>query len=325
MTTIQYTQEYIEQSHTKKASREYVLELMRADPSCLNMIGDGIELIEAWAAEPATYKSKQERKDTVNLLNLKDIVEKLFTDVLLIRSSATLASMASRLGQTLGFADNRQGITLAAEILAVLMPVGLYVIQPLRKNGQWHVIPTIELSPEERMIAERGMYVPPSIEKPRTVRSNRDSGYKYLKGTSLILGGPHHHHEGNICLDVINTQNKIPLSLDFEFIDNVTEERKTPIQEIAKNMREEGKTAHEIKLAIEQEQLNWQMHQLQSNYLYDLMDATGNQFYITNKVDKRGRLYAQGHHINPMGSSYKKSAVNLARTEKIEVPEGFFK
>lgn len=318
------TQESIEQSHTKKAAREFIMELMRADPDCLNMIGNGIELIEAWANEEATYKSKQERKDTIKYLNLKDIVEKIFCDVLTIRSSATLASMASKLGQTLGFADNRQGITLAAELLAVLLPIGLFHIGPVRKNGQWHVIPLIELSPEERVIAERGMYVPPSITKPLKVKGNRDSGYQYLKGDSLILGGPAHHHEGNICLDVINRQNQIALCLNYDFVDNVEEVRKTTIQEIVKGLKEKGKTAREIKMAVEQEELNWQMHQMQANYLYDLMDATGNEFYITNKVDKRGRLYAQGYHINPMGSSYKKACVDLANKEKVEVPDGFF-
>lgn len=322
---MELTQANIEEMYSKKASREYIIDLITSQDDTMDMIAQGVDLIEQWVSEPAAYKTKQERKDSIGYLNIPDFINKVFSAVLLAKGTVTLASMASQIGQTLGFADNHQGITLAGEIIAVLEPVGLYTVSPLVRNGQWHVIPSVVLTPEERVIAERGMFIPPSITRPLTVRNNRDSGYEYLKGESLILGGSANHHDGNIALDVINTQNRIPLCLNFEFVDNNEEEHEFDIEEFTKEQRKQGTPIRRIREMIAQEHQNNFIHQLQAHNLYDLMEETGNRFYITNKVDKRGRLYSVGHHINPMGSSYKKSCIELYHKETVEVPDGFFK
>lgn len=314
----------LEELFSKKAAREYIFDLLVSDHSTMDMIAHGIELLEEWIAEPAAYKTKQERKDALALLKVQEIVEKVFINILTLRSHSTLASMSSQLGLSLGFDDSRQGITLAAEILAIVKDTGLYTIQPLTQNGMWHVIPNITLDPEERLIAERAMFVPPSLVPPLKLKGNRDSGYEYLKGESLILGGSRNHHEGFLCLDVLNIQNAIPLCLSETFLDNVPEERKTDRAALKAKLEEKFASKREVAMAMHQEELNWEMHCMQSNFLYNLIDETGNEFYITNKVDKRGRIYAQGHHISPMGSSFKKSCIELAHKEKINVPKGFF-
>lgn len=322
--TLEINQENLEQVYSKKAARDYVIELVLSEPDFLHIIGEGIELIEAWANEPSVYESKARRKAAVLTMDLKELVQKIVCDVLLIRSSATLASFASSLGSTLGLEENREGITLAGELLAVLLPTQLFFIAPKVKRGQWHVHPNFTLTHEERLIAERGMFIPPSLDKPKYLKSNRDSGYKYLQGESLILGGKLNHHDGDICLSVLNMQNKIPLSLCVDFIDNVEPERKQHIDDLIKEWQAKGKTNKQIQDSIYQEELNWDMHVSQTEHIQDLMLAAGNKFYITNKTDKRGRIYAQGHHINPMGSSHKKACIELHHKVKIDVPEGFF-
>ena len=56
----------------------------------------------------------------------------------------------------------------------------------------------------------------------------------------------------------------------------------------------------------------------QSYCFYTLMATQGNRFYFTHKVDKRGRIYSHGYHINPQGSAFKKAMLELSEPELIE-------
>jgi DNA-directed RNA polymerase len=47
------------------------------------------------------------------------------------------------------------------------------------------------------------------------------------------------------------------------------------------------------------------------------MINSGNEIYLTNKVDKRGRIYAQGYHITTQGTSFKKAMLELAHEELV--------
>jgi hypothetical protein len=64
-----------------------------------------------------------------------------------------------------------------------------------------------------------------------------------------------------------------------------------------------------------------EMHEIfaeQSQAVYDLIIDAGNEFYLNQKVDKRGRVYAQGYHVSTAGSSYKKASIELAHEEFVE-------
>jgi DNA-directed RNA polymerase len=41
-------------------------------------------------------------------------------------------------------------------------------------------------------------------------------------------------------------------------------------------------------------------------------------FHLTHKVDKRGRIYSQGYHVNTQGAAFKKAMIELAKEELIE-------
>ena len=47
----------------------------------------------------------------------------------------------------------------------------------------------------------------------------------------------------------------------------------------------------------------WKKFQEQGKFFQTLMIHHGNSFYLCNKVDKRGRIYATGYHISTQGSS----------------------
>lgn len=315
------TQAELEQEYSKQASNEYLIELVLAEPMFLNMIGDAIELIQEWAESESAYESKKLRKESVLLMDLKDVVQKIVCDVLALRSTATLASMASQLGQTLGFADTREGITLAGELLAVMLPVGLYQIGPLYKGGQYHVVPSLTLSHEERLIVEKALYLPPMIEKPRKLKGNRSSPYQTVKGKSLILGGSIKHHEGWLCLDVLDTMNRTKLRIASDFLDAVEEDYELDIEEL--KVKFAKKPVSELNRAIKQDADNFNLYKDQQYQLLPIYESI-DCFYMAHRVDNRGRIYSQGFHINPQGNSYKKAMIELAKAETIEVPKGFF-
>ena len=56
---------------------------------------------------------------------------------------------------------------------------------------------------------------------------------------------------------------------------------------------------------------NWSTFKGESYELYSMLAKQGNQFWLTNKVDKRGRKYAQGYHVTSQGSCFKKAMLEL--------------
>jgi hypothetical protein len=131
---------------------------------------------------------------------------------------------------------------------------------------------------------------------PLDLSNNYDSGYLSVK-ESLILGKGN-HHDGNICIDVLNTINKVALKLDTAFLLQVEEE-----------------PTFELDTAEKRDM--WLNFKSQSAIMYALMHSLGNEFYLTHKVDKRGRIYSQGYHLNTQGTAFKKAMIELANEEVI--------
>ena len=107
----------------------------------------------------------------------------------------------------------------------------------------------------------------------------------------------------------------------LDFIDEIEEEATFSLDEIS-NMDKRPTVVNQDLIRLKRQ--NWYIHLEQCDQLYRLMYEEGNVFYIPNKPDIRGRIYSQGHHINPMGNSYKKSSIDLYHHEKVVVPKGFF-
>lgn len=311
----------LEYMFSKKHAHEHIYDMLLENLETMEMIERGINLLEVWTTIPAKYTTKQERIDALKGMNIQKIVEETYTRIMSVRGHTTLASMASQIGMGLGFADTKQGITLAAEILAVLSRTGFFMIYQPFPRGQRYVKCSFELDDETQEIVDRAMYMPPMITKPQRLKHNRSSGYQTIKGESLILGGAYKHHDYHICLDVLNTMNSVALSVNEEFRQYCLEEPTSELDEIE---GAEQMTQIELMNARTQKRLNWEDHVRKSTALYDLMIEEGNHFYLTNKVDTRGRIYSQGHHINPQGTSFKKSVLDLHRKEKIDVPKDFF-
>jgi DNA-directed RNA polymerase len=62
---------------------------------------------------------------------------------------------------------------------------------------------------------------------------------------------------------------------------------------------------------------DWTRFKKQSYYFYTLLAKQGNKLYFNHKVDKRGRIYSQGYHLNTQGTAFKKAMLEFAKEELV--------
>ncbi len=162
-----------------------------------------------------------------------------------------------------------------------------------------------EITAEVQADLDRYQYPLPMVIKPKTVRDNTDTGYFTSRG-SLILRK--NHHDNDICLDHINRVNRVRFAIDHNTARMVKNswrnldkpkpgESKEEFTKRVKAFDKYDRTAHEVMTTVL---------------------AHGNEFYLTHKYDKRGRIYCQGYHINYQGAPWNKAVVELADKELVQ-------
>lgn len=317
------TQILVEQAFSRKGIKKAVLDYMATVPECEVRINQGVELLKMWCESDSSYESKKVRKDHISQMDLLELTTEIFVRIASLSTETTLNNLASQLAGILGFADTRVGIQACAEVIAVLCDTNFFNLEKYHVNSSIYVKSNFALPDELIEYIERACYLPPLVIKPKTLVNNRSSGYLTVKGDSLILGGSHNHHSDPISLDVLNIMNGYELCLN-EFILNNVEEEPTHDLDVLEDNPEKQLSEIEKQRAIAQQKKNWARHLEQSAYFYNHILINNNKMYITNKFDKRGRVYTQGHHINPQGNSYKKSIVDLYHKEIVEVPLNYF-
>lgn len=311
----------IEKAFSRKGIKKAVLEYMQTIPECEPVILQGIEHLKNWCALPAEYESKQTRKDHISQMDLRELVTDVFVAVASLTSETTLNNLASSLAPMVGFDDTRAGIQAMGEVIAVLCDTNFYDLVKYHVNSSIYIKSNFTLPDNILEYIGRACYLPPMLVKPMTLKNNRSSGYLTVKGDSLILGGSYNHHNNPIALDVLNIMNRYRLTLNEWVLNNIVEEPTSDLDEVA-NAHE--LTDIEIMKQRDQQHKNWKKHVEQSKYFYELVLTYGNKMYLTNKFDKRGRIYTQGYHISNQGTSYKKAVCELYDKEHVEVPNGFF-
>lgn len=315
------TQFQVEDAFSRKGIKNRVLEYMATIPEVEVRINQGAELLRMWCESESAYESKQKRKDHISQLDLVDITKEIFTRIASLSTETTLNNLASQLATILGFADTRDGIVACAEVIAILCDTNFFDLNKYHVNSSIYVKSNFALPDDLMAYIERACYLPPLVVKPKVLRGNRDSGYITVKGDSLILGGGHNHHNDHIALDVLNIMNNYELCLN-EFMLSIDEEP-THDLDVIKDKPQDMTEIEETR-AIAQQKRNWHKHVEQSTYFYNHILMNNNKMWITNKFDKRGRIYSQGHHINPQGTSYKKAIIDLYNKQVVEVPDGYF-
>jgi hypothetical protein len=132
---------------------------------------------------------------------------------------------------------------------------------------------------------------PPLIEPPKEVKNNYSCGYHTIQEPCIL--GTYTMHDGKICLDTINTLNRIEWILDPD----VLAEPEVP--------------SKPLKTAEAREQFVHMAAQSQRVYAA----IKDRPFYLVWQADCRGRYYSHGYHVNLQAQEYKKALLNFNHKE----------
>lgn len=264
-------------------------------PEMVAKIAQGVSLLKAWLAQ-TYYPQKNARLQQLKGLDLNLLVQEIFVGIAYAIEPVVFSNITAQLACRLLFDSKRNSIITVAEMVAILAQTDAFDIMKKSQYASIELQSCIPLEEKTYGDIRFSLYLPPMISPPREVKSNYQSGHLTFND-SLILGS-NNSHDQDICLDVINIQNQVPLELNIALLDSLPE---TP--------------NHELD-SLEKQQL-WANFKAESHEIYRHIVTTGNQFWMLNKVCSRGRLYACGYHVNPQGTSYKKAIVQLADKEVV--------
>jgi hypothetical protein len=241
------------------------------------------------------YESKNKR---IANLRCKFLDETIAIEILIIALQLDTWSMiqqpVGKLAAVLNYKDEWEGVRIAADLIGLAVNIDLLDIEKDADNN--HTVKS-RYGLDDTVIdfIRETKYLPPMIVPPKKLRFNSSCGYLTIK-ESIILGAGNHHEEHQ-ALDILNILNKVRFSLDEDVLKLKEEPSKKCVTTTQKN--EFNRMAKE------------------SRKVYKDLLAFGNVFYLTNKVDKRGRIYSQGYHVNIQSSEYKKALLNFTRKELI--------
>ena len=256
-----------------------------------------ISAIEVYLAG-SYWESKELRINQLRaqVVSIEALVAHVFISSIGAQEAQPIHNTVSKLGSKLGYSDVFDGIRTAAELIGACVEADLYdIYYPGVKFQSLGIKSLVKLDSETLSYINQTQYLPPMVCKPRRISRNDQSGY-LTKEESVILKD--NHHWGKQSLDVINKLNAIQFSLD-EHVLSEMEESKAELDTMDKKAQ--------FKQFCEE-----------SEFVYDYLLQEDNQFYLSTRMDFRGRLYCSGYHVTYQGSSYKKALINLSKKVVIE-------
>lgn len=287
----------IEFTYSRKFIDGYIQKEIEANPDLMDKIREGVARLEHWMSQ-TYYESKNKRLAQLQTLDLEKLVMDCFIGVAYCQYAELFTSITAQLSGRLGFSDREDGIKTIAEVMAVLCMTDAFDI--IKENAQASLMIQCRFPLSKKLIGyiQQSAYLPPMVCAPAEIKHNRQSGY--LTHDDSVILGPRNHHSKDVCLDVLNKQNQTPLRIDTDFLSTVEEEPTFDIDTTEK---------HQL----------WKNFKRKSYEFYLLMAKQNNgEIYLTNKYDKRGRMYAQGYHITTQGTAFKKAMLEFAEQEVVE-------
>ena len=153
---------------------------------------------------------------------------------------------------------------------------------------------------------ERYQYPLPMLIEPKWINTNKESGY-LTHNRSVILKD--NHHDDDVCLDHINQINRTKLAINIDTVRMVQNEWANL------DKQKPGEAFGDFKARKKA----FEKYDRSSRDVIDHLLMWGNEFYLTNRYDKRGRSYAQGYHVNPQGNAWNKAVVEFSNQEVTQI------
>lgn len=289
-------QELNEQRFNRKHIDVKIRTEIEASPVMVAKLEQGVELVDTYI-KGKYYDSKMERVAQLIGMDIPALVMDLFVGIAYSLKPDLFTSVSAQMASRLKFSEQTAAITTVAELMAVLCQTDAFDITKENKMASLMVVSRIPLSDSLTKFIENSQYLPPMVCEPLELTHNYSSGY-LTHNDSLILGSGN-HHDGDICLDTLNTMNQVALKLDTDFLCKVEEEPT-------------------FELDSQEKVDQWKRFKKQSTEFYVLMAEQGNQFYLNHKVDKRGRAYCHGYHISTQGAAFKKAMLEFSQEELVD-------
>ena len=153
---------------------------------------------------------------------------------------------------------------------------------------------------------DRFQYPLPMVVRPRHITNNSQTGYlaSGAKGSVILKNN---HTEDDVCLDHLNRMNAVKFTLNVDTAIMVKNSWKNL------DKPKEGETHFDFQ----KRKKAFEKYTQHAYHVIEKVCQEGNEFYLTNRYDKRGRVYAQGHYINPQGTEWNKACVHFADQELI--------
>jgi hypothetical protein len=289
-------QETNERRFARKHINGYIDQSIRNNPENEAKVHAGVALLQKWMAQ-SYYASKNARIAQLASFDLEQLVRDIYVGCAYCQAPTLYVSITAQLASKLGFDDHADSIRTVAEVVAVLSSADAFDIGKASLYASLKLVNQLVFPQTLYQAIARSMYLPPLVCEPQEITNNFESPYLTFNECQIL--GKGNGHDQDICLDVINTQNRIPLRLDLEFLSTVEEEPSYALDTLEK-LRD------------------WDTFKMHSYAVYEMLAKQGNQFWLTNKPDKRGRLYSQGYHVNSQGTSFKKAGIELYDEEIVE-------
>lgn len=290
----------LQEMNEKRFNRKHIDVRIRTaiedNPDTVAKVTQGVALVNAYISGKY-YDSKMARIAQLNDMDIPAMVMDIFVGIAYAQRPELFTSVSAQMSSRLKFSDRTEAITTVAELMAVLCQTDAFDITKESKMASLMVVSRIPLPEQLVTFINNSQFLPPMVCEPLELTHNYSSGY-LTHNDSLILGSGN-HHDGDLCLDVLNTMNRVALQLDTKFLSTVEEEPTFDLDSQEK---------------VEQ----WQHFKKQSYAVYSLMAQQGNRFFLNHKVDKRGRIYSHGYHINPQGAAFKKAQLEFANEEYVD-------
>lgn len=263
--------------HLTKDIKEYLLQEYSNDINHIQTVLQDYLNQEYW-------DSKNERLSILKQYDTEKIMLDVLTQLVLIADDYIPLISACTVKQIKGL-NKIQSIQTIGDILHCIDSTDL-ILWDITKDNKRIIKSNMALSDELQRRVDLMCVLPPMLVKPRTLRHNKSCGYLTINKDSLILGDKENYHDECISLDVLNTLNSQALCLDLD---------------ICYKFGKEFKSDHDVD---SQERAKEQFEFFRDK----IQDHT---IHFTHKVDKRGRVYSQGHHFSTQGTSFEKANLQL--------------